>query len=300
MAALVDLPAEAASLRVPRPLPGTVAFIFLCGDMIATVAAGLVSYWARTLFSPLPFDLYVRILPLLLFVPISLLSSGLYPGYGMGPVEQLQRSSRSISLVFIILLAFTYILKTGTMASRIVVFGWWLLSLLFVPLLRALSRRLLIGMSWWGKPLLVLGAARTGEAVVRRLLANPGLGLKPVACLDDDPAKLGRKCASVPVVGPLRLTPNLVRRHPISTVVVAMPGLGGERLTRVVEDQAALNILLVPDLVGLTSLWVHARDLQGVLSLELSQNLLSGWSRFLKRSLDLAVSIPGLVIVGPI
>lgn len=302
MALAVSRTNEEAPMRVARPYPRAVALIFIDGDLIATIAAGLLSYWLRTRVGPLSFDLYWRLAPLLLLVPLAFLNFGLYPGYGLGPVEQLGRSSRAVTLVFLILLSLTFILKAGTTASRVVVFGWWLLSLLFIPLVRALLRQWLVKASWWGKPLVVLGAARTGEVVIRRLAANPSLGLRPVACLDDDPAKLGKLCASIPVVGPLRLASELARHYPISMAVVAMPGLGRERLTRVVEEHAALfrEILLVPDLLGLTSLWVSARDLQGVLGLELSQNLLSRWNRFVKRSLDLAVSVPALLVIGPI
>jgi FlaA1/EpsC-like NDP-sugar epimerase len=44
-----------------------------------------------------------------------------------------------------------------------------------------------------GRELLVVGGGEGGRLVVRELMRNPGLGLRPVGFLDDDPRKLGIK-----------------------------------------------------------------------------------------------------------
>jgi Undecaprenyl-phosphate galactose phosphotransferase WbaP len=49
--------------------------------------------------------------------------------------------------------------------------------------------------------------------------------------------------------------------------------------------------LVVPDLFGLSSLWVAARDLQGTVALEVRQQLLLPGPRLLKRVLDLAATL---------
>lgn len=52
-----------------------------------------------------------------------------------------------------------------------------------------------------GAPVLVYGAGRGGELAIRELRGDPGLRLRPVAFLDDDPAKLRRLIHGVPVLG---------------------------------------------------------------------------------------------------
>jgi lipopolysaccharide/colanic/teichoic acid biosynthesis glycosyltransferase len=54
------------------------------------------------------------------------------------------------------------------------------------------------------------------------------------------------------------------------------------------------HVILIPDLSGVASLWAAARDLSGVLGLELRQNLLIPFNRWTKRALDFA----GALVLG--
>jgi Undecaprenyl-phosphate galactose phosphotransferase WbaP len=57
---------------------------------------------------------------------------------------------------------------------------------------------------------------------------------------------------------------------------------------------------LIPDLFGFASLGVPARDLGGVLGLEVRQQLLLPWPRFVKRLMDVALTLLGGVFVVPV
>jgi len=50
----------------------------------------------------------------------------------------------------------------------------------------------------------------------------------------------------------------------------------------------------------LTSLWIVARDVGGILGLEIRHNLLIASNRWLKRSLDLAIAVPLVVLISPL
>lgn len=300
--AIVSEQSTSAGTNGPMPAlrRAIVVALLFSGDLLAIGAACVIPHGTRlALLEAAPSLLF---LPALCLFPLAYLYVGLYPGYGTNPVEQLRLMFRGTTLVCLILVAFSMFFKVGDLLSRPVILGWWILIVLLVPLVRALLRALLVRTPFWGEPVIVLGAAKTGEAVVRRLLSNPGLGLKPIACLDDDPTKHGTSFSSVPVVGSLSLAPELARAHRCRHVVVAMPGLTRTRLTQVVEELSIVfpHIITIPDLLGLTSLWVSTRDIQGVLGLELHQNLLFPWNRLLKRALDLSVTIPALAVVGPV
>lgn len=73
---------------------------------------------------------------------------------------------------------------------------WWMATLFLVPVIRALVRNYFAVQPWWGIPVCVLGAAKTGRLVVRTLKAQPRSGLKPVMMLDDDITKHGTLRAS--------------------------------------------------------------------------------------------------------
>ena len=63
--------------------------------------------------------------------------------------------------------------------------------------LRALVRQRLARRPWWGVPVVVLGAGKTGRTLVRALRGRPQLGLRPVLVLDDDAKKLGSLTATL-------------------------------------------------------------------------------------------------------
>ena len=60
------------------------------------------------------------------------------------------------------------------------------------------------------------------------------------------------------------------------------------------------NVIIVPDLIGLQSLWVETRDLGGVIGLEIQKNLLLRRHWYLKRLMDYLLGIPLFLLSLPI
>jgi len=172
--------------------------------------------------------------------------------------------------------------------------------------------------------------------LVRTLKKYPSLGLRPVALLDDDPQKHGTLQAlvgdedievrsirgpelqalsgrwiapgnfseveGVPVVGALSLAPVLAERLNIRYAVMAMPGVESPKLVQIAEQVGGTfsHVILIPDLFGFASLGVPARDLGGMLGLEMRQQLLLPWPRFAKRLMDIAFTLLGALLVVPV
>jgi Undecaprenyl-phosphate galactose phosphotransferase WbaP len=220
---------------------------------------------------------------------------GLYAGGMFGAVEELRRVMAGTALVCLVLTASLFFLQhTGPYSRGLVVLSGCLTAAA-VPLARALARCLFASRQWWGTPVIVLGAAEAAEALIARLRRHPEMGLRPVACLDDY-AEMKRECAGVPVAGPLSMAPELARGLKIRHALVAMPGVGREDLVWMLDEWGTVfrHVLLIPNLFGIASLWVSARDLGGVLVLELRQNLLMPLNRWTKRAVD----ITGALILG--
>jgi len=85
------------------------------------------------------------------------------------------------------------------------------------------------------KPTLIAGAGAGGRMLVRELQANPGLGLWPVAFVDDDPGKFGMRLSGVPVLGDTNQIPAIVVREHVDTVVIAMPSAPEATLQRIAQ-----------------------------------------------------------------
>jgi FlaA1/EpsC-like NDP-sugar epimerase len=86
---------------------------------------------------------------------------------------------------------------------------------------------------------LIVGAGTTGEIIVKELLRDRQLGLYPVGLVDDDRAKQGHRMCGVPVLGSLAKIQELVARHEIEEIVIAMPSAPGRVVREVVR--AALD-----------------------------------------------------------
>ena len=282
--------------------PTLTALLLLFSDLAALLASGAFAVGLRHLldggFNPV---VYVPLWPVAgLFVLVYALV-GLYPGVGLAPAEELRRLTLATTLVYLVLGAGTFLFKEGDAYSRAVFLGAWAFSVVLVPLSRALVRHLFARQKWWGYPVLVLGAGKTGRMVVQALMRQPGLGLKPVAVLDDDPEKHGA-LEGVPVVGGVELAPVLARELGIRHAIVAMPGVPRGKLLDLLEQYGGVfpHLVLIPDLFGFSSLWVSARDLGGVLGLEVRQRLLLASPRILKRVMDVAIAAVGGLLISPL
>ncbi len=272
------------------------------GDLVALLAAYLVGILVRLCFSGFTSELslgqYLGFAPMAgLFLAAYAVGGG-YPGIPYHSAEELRRTTWLTTLVIVLLAALTFLVRGG-LPPRSLLLGTWLAALFLVPLGRHLVRRLAARRPWWGAPVIVLGAGRTGERIAVELRRRPEIGYRVVAMVDDDPATHGT-VAGVQVVGGLERADVLARELGVTTAMLAMPGVGQERVLEILSRHARefQRIVIVPVFHGLPTLWVAARDLGGVLALEVRQNLLMPWPRIAKRALDLVLVIPALVVVG--
>lgn len=96
-------------------------------------------------------------------------------------------------------------------------------------------------------PVIIYGAGGAGSQLATALRAGPHY--QPVAMLDDDRRKHGLMIAGLRIHPPEHL-PNLVKRHGVRQLLLAMPTAGRTRLREIVDsaEQYRLRIRLVPSL----------------------------------------------------
>lgn len=276
--------------------------VMIASDLLALVLAGVISVYTRLVlegqFHP---TLYWQLYPVIgLFIAAYMLV-GLYPGVGISPVDEMRWICLTTTLMYLALTAMVFMRREGEIYSRGVFVAAWMLSVLLVIGLRAISRWLFARKCWWGYPTMILGAGKTGSMVIRTLKRRPGIGLKPVLVLDDDPQKHG-SLHGVPVVGGVELAPALARTRKVPYAIVAMPGVPRDRLLSLLERYGSsfAHLLVIPDLFEFSSLWVEAKDMGGVLGLEIRQRLLLPGPRLAKFSIDLAATLIGGLFVLPV
>lgn len=283
--------------------PWVVVLALLSADVVALEASLLLGValknWLANLLPIGSAQTGISALSLgVLLFPLGYGLAGLYPGYGLSPVESLRRRVQVTFFLFLVLVAWEWLfLREGwSRGLLLLAMGW---ALVLVPLASVGVREVLARLGLWGVPVLILGAGRTGALVARALLRDGTLGLRPVAFLDDDPDKQGIRVEGLPVLGPIHQASHWARKG-LGVVILAMPGAGSQRLVELLEGLPVPRILLVPDLLGIPSLWVSSRDFGGVLALEVHKNLLLRRNRLLKRVLDYLIGVPLFLLSLPI
>ncbi len=277
-------------VRVSRPV-GTILCL-LISDVLAILAALLIALQLRTYFVPTETAPAVStIIPALLLALCSFVAAGLYPGVCANPIEELRRSFFATSLAFICLSASSFFLRDMSQSRLTFLFGWMLTTML-VPSSRSLMRALFAQQPWWGSSVVILGAGQTGKRLLDTLTSDPRIGLKPVAVLDDNPDQY-RNLGDHLITGPLSLSLDMSRDHRISYAIVCMPGLSRKELLRLLDKYGHCfgHVMVIPDLIGMTSLGLSVREIGGIIGLEVTQRLLLPSAQFAKRTLDLVLTL---------
>ena len=276
------------------------AGIFAVADLFALLLVWCLSVWIRYAFGgQFGLLLYWNLVPCLGLFLVSNALVGLYPGILLSPPEELKKLSQSTSVIVLAMSGAVFLSKQGELYSRGIFLMAWIGSLLVLPLFRSLLRRHAHAKAWWGHPVVILGAGKTGMEVCNALVREHRLGLRPVAFFDDDPDKVGTYIHGVPVEGDLDSAGNLASEYRDAVAIVAMPGVSPARLVEILEGPASefRRLILIPDLFGASSLWISAFDLGGILGLEVHQKLLDPRRQWVKRCMELGLILVFLPII---
>jgi len=149
---------------------------------------------------------------------------------------------------------------------------------------------------------IILSYKETGAKFQELLEQEWGIGYTPVALLDDHLVAAGKSYREASCDETLTQAANLGGELGVDTVIFAVPYTRREQLAHMVSvaSQNFRNVLIVPDLNGVTNSAVTPRDFAGTLAIEIKHNLLSPWSQRLKLTLDLLGTVIGGVLISPL
>ncbi|KJS66607.1 MAG: polysaccharide biosynthesis protein [Peptococcaceae bacterium BICA1-7] len=99
----------------------------------------------------------------------------------------------------------------------------------------------------YGRKALIVGAGDAGAMVARELSNNKHIDLKPVGYVDDDPSKRNMSLLGIPVLGNREEIPDIINRHKIDEIIIAMPSVDGQSIREIVQisqsTQCSIKIL---------------------------------------------------------
>jgi UDP-GlcNAc:undecaprenyl-phosphate/decaprenyl-phosphate GlcNAc-1-phosphate transferase len=86
-----------------------------------------------------------------------------------------------------------------------------------------------------GKRVVIVGAGRAGEVVLREIRRDHSLGYRAVGFVDDDPDKQGRRIHGLRILGGREILPALSKRDAFDEVILAIPSLEEEDQEELLE-----------------------------------------------------------------
>jgi dTDP-4-amino-4,6-dideoxygalactose transaminase len=100
---------------------------------------------------------------------------------------------------------------------------------------------------------LIVGAGSAGSLMTRELRDNPQLNLQPVAMLDDDPQKIGKKTQGLHVFGPIIKLPEVIQTQGIDEVIIAIPSAPEQTIQNISHmcQESQVSYSIVPPIYSI-------------------------------------------------
>ncbi|MDR0307234.1 MAG: sugar transferase [Chitinispirillales bacterium] len=149
---------------------------------------------------------------------------------------------------------------------------------------------------------LVVGANRSGEKLVRDINSFPKLGYRVAGFIDDDGSRKGSVCGGLPIFGTYSDIPSVAQREKIGGLIIGHVSGSANEISRVLNycGELHINIYMVPSLMDVISGHQKTHQLFGVPLMVLLQDHMPGWEAQVKRIIDIAVSFLVLLLGAPV
>jgi Undecaprenyl-phosphate galactose phosphotransferase WbaP len=147
----------------------------------------------------------------------------------------------------------------------------------------------------------IFGGGPAGRRVVEALLAEPEIGLKPVVVVDEA-SDFPSSIHGVPVISGFDIGSVLLGWEKSAYAVVPLPQVNSADFLSLIErpDFRFSRVLVIPDLLEFSSLWVSPKSVGGMLGLEVCQQIFDPGRQWAKRFLDLTLVLLGAIVYLPL
>ena len=279
--------------------------LFVVLDYFALVGAEQCAFWIRNSFfhsSYLHFSWlnFWIVFPSLyiFFLNMGQLYSRRRPFYK--EVEQLFKASCYGTLAVIFIL---YVSRIAAHTSRFFVGAFGILAFLLLTLLRFSMKNFLQHRQLLQVPVIIIGAGKTAELLVKTLRNDPGMGYKIIGLLEDNKVQKGI-LEDYPVLGGFADAEKIIQETGVKRVFVAAPGLEDHALGMLIYRIQPLveNMGVITNLVGVPTGTVEVESIfsEKLLILRLKNNLARPFNRLIKSVVDYILTIIGTILISPI
>lgn len=262
----------------------SMTFSMLASDVLCLIVSAIlaIAIWRTVRQDFLPWQYIAALLPVIIGFMAAYFLLGLYPGLGIGPVEELRRLTIGSSLIALGLATLSFYFSNSGNWSRAILGLSWLFILISIPLSRKIFRRLAARWNLWGMPVVVIGDENNAPTICKKLCDHPLTGLWPV---------LGIATSAVDDVfaaGNSELT-DLFQGIDVAIVTFGQTSLSDAKNILLNNQQNFQRIVVVLDEQRIGPLWVRPLHMVEYLGLEVTHNLLNPLQKAAKRLFDLTL-----------
>lgn len=233
---------------------------------------------------------------------------GIYrPGRGRSADHEVGLATMAWTVSYICLMILGTLTRTSETFARSSIIAWYFVGGLFVLSAHVAVRVILDSLGRRGiglRKAAIVGSNRLGLEIAKNSLVSTESGLKVVGFFDDrgDGRRSEHEENQPPFLGDCNRLMEMIATGEIDTVLITLPMRAEKRIQSVLDRLAntTASAYIVPDFFVfelLHSRWTHVGGLPVVSVFESPMYGVDGW---LKRALDLSISLIGVVLVSPI
>lgn len=204
--------------------------------------------------------------------------------------------------------SFSLLVLAGTLyfsyrsLSRILIAYFYGIDIVFLFGWRIVARiifRLLNGRTYRSRHVIIIGANGLGKKAAQMIRKHEWTGLDLLGFLDDDTHE---PVEGLPIIGSLDETHDVVTRHDVEEVVIALPYRSYPKLNQIIADLQILpvQVRIVPDYLSLALYQANAENFGGLPLISLRDPALTEYQRIIKRAFDLFVGACMLISTLPL
>jgi exopolysaccharide biosynthesis polyprenyl glycosylphosphotransferase len=216
-------------------------------------------------------------------------------------VDDISGVFQLVTLISWLLVALIYVLPVAQPAfGKILTF--WAAAVLAIPLARASSRCYCRRRESYTQNTVIVGAGDVGQLIARKLLYHPEYGINVVGFVDAEPKERGPGLSDLTLLGAPEDLPDIIERYDVTRVIIAFSREQHRATLDLIRDLKDLDMQVdvVPRLFELVPPELRVHQIEGLPVLSLPPFRLSRSSRLIKRSFDLALTVPALIILSPV
>ena len=229
-------------------------------------------------------------------------------GQGISRVDELYAVAGGITVGILLAVALTALTLKNTVfevnLSRMMIFYTWAGSVVLVEMGRLVFQELRVGIQGQGVVadcVIIVGEGDLAQLVIQKVRGSPFLGYKVMGLVTRRGAA-EEAIDGVPVLGRPPDLPDLIEKHKVDSVIIALTELPDEQRVELISlcHHEGVNIKVFAGLFDIMATGVTIDDLGGLPLLNIRDVALRGWSMSFKRLMDIVGSGLILIVTSPL